>query len=141
MYITAQHVRSPQRIEGINSFFYLHGAYVWTGEPPAGIPDENPGELMWQGLAVPQGGNRIRSYLDIVAPDETPWTEIRQRFVMFVSGHQLQAMPWSGVSGRCLFRANMDQALAQQWHREIADLYRAAQSARIGGSPLSASIF
>jgi hypothetical protein len=94
---------------------------------------------MWQGIAVRPGGNRVRSYLDIVAPDETSWTEIRQRFVTFVSGHQLQAMPWSGASRSCLFRANMDQALAQPWHHEIAELYRAAQAARIGGSPLSGS--
>jgi hypothetical protein len=134
MYLTAHHVASLQdHREGINAFFYLHGAYVWEGLPPDGIPDRDPGILQHQSISIPPGGNRVRSYLDIVMPDETQWTEIRHGFMTFVSESQLQQFPWTGVIGRCLFRIGMDAGLAANWQTEIANLYRAAQAVRIGG--------
>ena len=72
-------------------------------------------------------------YLDVVAPDETKWTEIRQSFVAFVSESQRAALPWVGVRGRCFFRIGMELGLVQRWQNEITDLYRAVQSVRIGG--------
>lgn len=78
-------------------------------------------------------GNRVRSYLDIVAPDDTPWTEIRSAFIAFASDAQALQMPWSGVVGRCLFRVEMDAALASQWQAELAELYRVATTVRIDG--------
>jgi hypothetical protein len=134
MYLTAHHVISPSsQAEGFNSFFYVHGPYVWDAAPPAGIPDNNPGELMATHIEVPPPGNRVRSYLDVVAPDETPWSEIHESFIAFASQAQQQAFPWVGVVGRCLFRINLELGLAQQWHHEIANLYRAAQTVRVGG--------
>ena len=135
MYLTAQRVRAPATgEEGINAFFYQHGPYVWEGFPPAGIPDANPGVLIHSVLELRrQGGNRVRSYLDVVAPDETPWNEIRRSFISFVSESQLNPLPWVGVRGRCFFRIGMESGLAQGWQHEVAVLYRAAQEARIGG--------
>jgi hypothetical protein len=133
MYLTAQRVRSSAGAEGINSFFYAHGPNAWQGLPPQGIPDRNPGNLVAQSIVVPPPGNRVRSYLDVVAPDETPWSEIRPAFMAVVSEAQRRPFPWSGASGRVLFRLGMEQALAQLWQREIADLYRAAQAVRVGG--------
>ncbi len=134
MYLTAQRVVSPSgQAEGINAFYYSHGPYVWEGLPPAGIPDSNPGVLVYQSVAVRQGGNRVRSYLDVVAPDETNWTEIRQSFVAFVSESQRTALPWVVVRGRSFFRIGMQLGLVQHWQSEMADLYRAVQSVRIGG--------
>ncbi len=131
MYLTAQHVVSPAtHQDGINAYFYVHGAYVWDAPPP-GIPDANPGELMNQFTPIPPGGNRVRSYLDVVAPDETRWTDIRQGFVAFIGELQRSPLPWQGVRGRCLFRLGMEFALAQRWQLEIAELYRAIQAVRI----------
>lgn len=110
--------------------FYVHGAYVWD-DPPPGIPDANPGELMNQFTPIPPGGNRVRSYLDVVAPDETRWADIRQGFVAFIGESQRSPLPWQGVRGRCLFRLGMELALAQRWQLEIAELYRAIQAVRI----------
>jgi hypothetical protein len=67
-----------------------------------------------------------------VAPDETPWTEIRPAFTTFVSEAQAGDLPWNGVVGRCLFRVGMDAALAVQWRRELVDLYGTAQALRGG---------
>lgn len=134
MYLTAQHIRSPMTgHEGINAFYYQHGPHVWQGLPPLGIPDENPGELTAQTVTIAPPGNRIRSYLDLAAPDETSWPEIRPAFIAFVSEAQRRPFPWEGIFGRCFFRLGMDRALAQQWQHEVAELYRAVQAVRVGG--------
>jgi hypothetical protein len=90
MYLVAQHVLSPAgRGEGVNAFCYLHGPdLAWLGVPPEGIPGQNPGVLTAQLISVAPPGNRVRSYLDVIAPDETPQAEIRQSFVTFVSHAQ-----------------------------------------------------
>jgi hypothetical protein len=128
MYVTAHHVVRPgTNLDGINAFCYRHGPIIWAGLPPAGIPDENPGELAASSATVAPGGNRVRSYLDIIMPDEAPWTEVRACFIAFVSEAQRRDFPWTGVSGRCTFRVGLDLGLAATWQRELALLMQAAQ--------------
>lgn len=134
MYLTAHHVLSPSTgREGINAFYYSHGPYTWNGFPPPGIPDQDPGELLAQTVVIAPPGNRVRSYLDVIAPDETTWAEIRPSFMGFVGQSQRSPFPWTGTIGRCSFRLGMDAALARQWQHEVAELYRAVQGVRIGG--------
>ncbi|HEX7477300.1 MAG TPA: hypothetical protein VF331_05800 [Polyangiales bacterium] len=133
MYLSAQHVRSLEGAEGLNAFHFSHGAYIWEGLPPQGIPDQDPGMLVAQSITVTPPGNLVRAYLDIVTPDETPWNEIRPAFITFVSEAQGTPLPWIGVVGRCLFRLGMDRGVAAQWQRELADLYRATMAVRVGG--------
>lgn len=133
MYLTAHHVVSNTgQGEGINAFYYTHGDLTWMALPPVGIPDYNPGVLQYQSIVVPAGGNRVRSYLDIVTPDAASWTEIRQSFMTFISESQRQPFPWRAVVGRTLFRVGLEFSLVNHWQREIADLYRATQALRIG---------
>jgi len=67
MYVTAHHVVRPgTNLDRVNAFCYRHGPTIWAGLPPAGIPDENPGELAASSATVAPGGNRVRSYLDII---------------------------------------------------------------------------
>jgi hypothetical protein len=133
MYLVAQHVLSPTgQGEGVNAFCYLHGPNLsWLGVPPEGIPGLDPGVLATQVICVPPPGNRVRSYLDVIASDETPQAEIRRSFVTFVSHAQRERMPWLGVIGRCYFRVGIEPALANQWKREIADLYRGIEVVRL----------
>lgn len=133
MFLTAQHVASSAGAEGINAFVYHHGPYVWHGLPPAGIPDTNTGMLVAQTIEQPPPGNRLRSYLDVVAPDETPSAEIQAAFVAFVTAAQGAPLPWHGVIGRVSFRMDMDAGCAATWQQELAVLYRAVQAVRIGG--------
>jgi hypothetical protein len=129
MYLTAQHVRAPGGAEGINAFRYAHGAArTWEGLPPQGIPDQDPGNLVARNVVVPPPGNRVRSYLDIVAPDDAAWSEIRSAFIAFVSEAQRGPFPWVGVSGRAFFRVSLERALSPQWQREIASLVQAVQA-------------
>lgn len=131
MYLTSHHVIAPATgREGINSFLYSHGSITWQQLPP-GIPDGDPGTLVAQNTSVPAGGNRVRSYLDIVAPDEVRWSEVRIGLMDFVGEMQRSRLPWTGSSGRCFFRLGMELGLAQQWHRELAILYRASQALRL----------
>jgi hypothetical protein len=127
MYLTAQHVRSSSGQEGINAFRYSHGGYLWHGIPPPGIPEQNPGELVEQIIEVTPPGNVVRSYLDLIAPDEVMWPEIRPAFFAFVGQAQRQRFPWQGIFGRCSFRVGIEFGLANGWRHEIANLYRALE--------------
>jgi hypothetical protein len=133
MYVTAHRVVSPtSSVEGINSFLYMHGPYTWQGLPPTDMPESNPGSLVAKQIAVPPPGNRVRSYLDVVAPDEAPWAEVRQSFIRFMAEAQRESFPWKGVEGCCLFRIGLEVGLAAEWRREIAFLFRAAEALRTG---------
>jgi hypothetical protein len=79
-------------------------------------------------VEVPPGGNRVRSYLDIIMPDEVMWAEARRSFITFLSKAQGSDFPWEGVSGRCTFRVGLEQRLAANWQHEIAQLLRAAEA-------------
>jgi hypothetical protein len=128
MYLVVQRVSHPSGAEGINAFHYVHYDDDWVVPPH---PDEDPGHLVNENVVVPPPGNRVRSYLDIVAPDNAAWSEIRQALLAFLLDHESEPMPWIGTSGRMRFRIGMDQALAQNWSSEATALYQAAKAIRL----------
>ncbi|HKY35860.1 MAG TPA: hypothetical protein VJN18_07975 [Polyangiaceae bacterium] len=131
MYLTSHHVLAPGgRQEGVNAFLYSHGAVTWQ-VPPAEIPDQDPGTLVAESISLRPPGNRVRSYLDIVAPDEARWDEVRVALMEFVGDSQRSPLPWVGGTGRCSFRFGAEQSLARQWQKELAILYRSAQALRL----------
>ena len=126
MLLTAHRVVHPDtHDEGINSFFYRHGPCVWDSLPPPEVfSGENPGELFESHVEIPPPGNRVRSFLDVVAPDETTEHEIRRAVGIFLERSHAAPLPWEGVVGRCLFRIGMESELAAAWRQEVASLYR-----------------
>ncbi|OGJ92074.1 MAG: hypothetical protein A2268_05955 [Candidatus Raymondbacteria bacterium RifOxyA12_full_50_37] len=74
MYLTSQRVVSKDGQEGINSFFHLHRPHKQPKlKGPADITavaEDNTGKLIKDNCEVEPGGNRVKSYLDIVAPDD-----------------------------------------------------------------------
>lgn len=139
MYLTSHRVVSPSgRQEGINSFFYSHGSLSWQ-QLPSQFIDQNPGTLVARNVSVPPPENRIRSYLDIVSPDETPWPDIWNRLNLFIHMHQRSAMPWSGPIENCYFRIGMELSLAKQWRHELAVLYRSSQALHLAQTPSQSS--
>jgi len=129
MYLASQHVHAPSTPhDGVNTFLYSHGACTWEVPP---LPDEDPGILVAQSISIRPPGNRVRSYLDIVAPDAARWDEVRIGLMEFVGRSQRDALPWNGRSGRCYFRLGMELGLARQWHKELALLYRSSQALRL----------
>jgi len=125
MYVTAHRIRTPLLVEGINAYLYAHGGHVWQVPPE---PEVEPGELVNSLLTVEAvGGNQVRSFLDIVAPDGTWWSELRPRLMQFVGSMRRNRFPWRGVVDGCLFRLGMDQQLTRAWQQELAHLYRACE--------------
>jgi hypothetical protein len=89
MLLTAQRVISPHlRARGVNVFQYLHGPNSWERVPNNFLPEANPGELVAQWIQVPPGGNRVVSFLDVVAPDEIDGVDLQQRLTSLK--HRLQ---------------------------------------------------
>jgi hypothetical protein len=131
MLLTAQRVRNLAGHTGINAFCNLHGPYDWFGEPPEGVPDLNPGGRVNEQVGVPPGGNRVQSYLDIVAPDETPTAEIVASVQKFLVAVRQQELPWVATVGRTTFRFGLDQGLEQQWAEEFRTLLQAALRVRV----------
>ena len=89
MLLTAQRVVSPRGTQGVNVYQYLHGSHVWPHVPDEFLPDVNPGELVNQWLEISPGSNRIVSFLDVVAPDDTAISDIHQRLASL--RHHIQA--------------------------------------------------
>lgn len=79
MYATAHRVTTPRGETGINAFLHKHGrAFPWPDDP-SHLPETDPGVDLWNnGPAVRPGGNRVHSYLDVLAPDDTPSVEIEE---------------------------------------------------------------
>lgn len=92
MYVSAQRVMSPMTGQrGVNIFVYSHGC-VWDGPVPVELlPEVNPGALVWRDIQLPPPGNRILSYLDVVAPDDFPREELCNRLAVLK-----QALPNHG---------------------------------------------
>lgn len=126
MYLTSHHVVSPSTgREGVNTFLYLHGD-SWT-QPHSMVPGQNAGTLVAQSISIRPPGNRVRSYLDIVAPDEARWEEVHFGLMTALRGG---APPWAARVGKCFFRLGMELELAKRWQHELAVLYRASQALR-----------
>jgi hypothetical protein len=94
MLLTAQRVVSPHsRAQGVNVYEYLHGPYHWERVPDDVLPERNPGELVAHWVAVPAGGNRVVSFLDIVCPDDLPLLELQQRVASLKHQLTLESNP------------------------------------------------
>lgn len=72
MYASALRVVHPHLGERVNTFLHRHGAaFPWPSEA-WGLPETEPGQLFSVGSDnVPAGGNRVRVYMDVLAPDGT----------------------------------------------------------------------
>jgi hypothetical protein len=74
MYLTAQRVVSKSGLKGINAFFHLHR----NAKQPApanhldvvSVAERDTGKLIEDKCDVKPGGNRVKSYLDIVTSNE-----------------------------------------------------------------------
>lgn len=122
MYVAAQRVISPiTGMRGVNIFMYQHGAGAWIGTvPPYFLPDVNPGVLVWHDTQLAPPGNRVLSYLDIVAPDEMPLLELRQ----YITGLKLALVeagnPTVDTWGPIWVRFGLGQVLP--WRTELGAL-------------------
>lgn len=127
MYLTAQRVVSPSGENGINGFLYKHDVVAWD-IPPEAVTG-SVGELVHAFIVVPQGGNNVMSYVDVVAPDGTPYDRIRTQissWMMEQASAQLP-LPWTGVTENIRFGLHMVSTYAKDWRREATQLLMACQ--------------
>jgi hypothetical protein len=109
------------RATGINAFLYLHANH--RAGAPGEIPETDPGRLERKRVTVEPDGNRVRSNLDVVAPDDVGILELRRHLFAFVERAQFDALPWHGVEGPCRFRIHMvPQLVKAGWAREVKAL-------------------
>jgi hypothetical protein len=83
MYITAHLVKSGDQHEGINAFLHVHEASFAWPDDASSLPETAPGRTVLHRTDLPPGGNAVRAYLDILAPDRTPRAEIEQALAAF----------------------------------------------------------
>jgi hypothetical protein len=130
MRLVAQRVISAGGLQGINAFCFLHGGYVWLDRPPQEVADA-PGELVNSSIVVPPPGNRVRSYLNILTPDQTPNQKILYDILNPIDLFANQPLPLHVQSGDITFTFNIEQALAAAWHRELEVLLHSALAVRV----------
>jgi hypothetical protein len=121
MRLTAQRVASPEGKEGINAFCYLHGPQTWLDEPPAEVIN-NPGHLAHSHVEVLPPGNRVRSYLDVLAPDHVPSDKIARDVIDAVALLLNRSLPLQIHSGDTTFTFNAELRLAAGWQGELKTL-------------------
>jgi hypothetical protein len=130
MYLTAQRVLAPSGENNINGFLYEHGAVTWQTPPE---PIEGAiGKLVHTFIMVPQGGNKVLSFVDIVASDDVPYAHIRERLCAWLTAQanmpHPHPLPWTGVDGDMRFGLAMITTLAKAWRSEVGHLLRTCQA-------------
>lgn len=130
MRLVAQRVRSVRGDDGINAFYYAHGPYVWLDSPPPEIRRAR-GHLINSHVAVRPPGNRVRSYLEILAPDETSNAKVEQDMAACVDLFAAPRFPLKVQSGDSTFEFDVEQPLAPAWRREIIVLLHSALVVRV----------
>ncbi len=124
MYLTAHRVQNPSTgAQGINTYLYLHG--VLARLP---LPEEDTGILRRQRTTpgVEPPGNRVRSYIDIIAPDGTQSWKIVQAFTALINYFRPDALPVTTEFFGVWFRFGMEHELAVDWITELQCLFTAA---------------
>lgn len=127
MLVSAQRVRSPIGLHGVNVYEYIHGVIEWA-VPPLDATDANlyPRQLVAKWEQVPAGGNYIRSFVDLVVPDED-YAELYVFAVAAVGNLQPQQFPWQSEDGTIGLRFSvLDPNLFPVWRSELKDLLRFA---------------
>jgi hypothetical protein len=130
MYVTAHRVHAPKgRREGINAYLHRHGPIPWPAHADALVEllARAPGDLLDQQLGLePVGGNDVLAYLDILAPDETPRSNLIAAIdTLFQVGID------DGLVVICLgpilVRLGIARARLDRWQQELVDLAGAVE--------------
>lgn len=113
MLVSALRVRTPDKSrEGINIYYYESGKVDWRGGDIGELMNQATGSLKKSFVEVPPGGNEVRTYLDVAAPDDLPLDAIHSAFTEFWTRHRLLPVPWEGKSGDVAFQYNSEIQLS-----------------------------
>lgn len=124
MYLTAHRPGSGLNFFPINSYLYLH-EITWVQLPPI-LP-----EPRWvrEHVATVSNARQLRSYLDIVAPDDVNLDEVNLALNHLLGVVESgQHSPWTRTCGRVQVTFDLEQGLAPAWRAELAQLSDAARN-------------
>lgn len=123
MLFVAQRVVSPVTGQhGVNAYRYVHAETGRRTNPEDYF--ELPCTLVSQSVPVPGGGNPVRSFLDIAAPNDVTADEMARSVQYFAD---LAAPPPDRVhfyGEACAFRFAVEGSLLPVWRSEFLDLVR-----------------
>lgn len=127
MYLTAQRVISSSGENGINGFLYEHGDVAW--ETPPDPTSESIGKLVHSFITVPPGNNHVMSFVDVVAPDGTPYERIGEQIAAWIATKVIdrRPLPWADVVEDMRFGLDMTATYARAWKSEVAALIAACR--------------
>lgn len=121
MYLTAHRVRSlSTKEEGINAFYRVHGVN-WRGVDTT--PVDAQSTLVEQHREITPGDNRVRSYLDIIAPDASNPRAIVADFHSFLTESSPQEFPAIYLGDSARFELGLELSLAASWRAEAELLF------------------
>ncbi len=126
MFLTAHRVVHGTD-HGINAYLYWHGRDI-SGEDPATLLDAPPGVLQLRLIGLPPPGNVVRSFVDIVLPDQSTRVQIEAILDLLDHAKQPEAFPAVWRFGFAAARANMELRLAPIWQEEVAELVGVARA-------------
>jgi hypothetical protein len=124
MKLVAQRLVSPDGREGVNAFGYWHGGLWWTRLPP-------PNALSIAGASLiavaPTAGHRVRSYIDVLAPDAIEASELHEGIMAFADALATQGghLPIVGTFGRVSTTFGTETSLIPRWYDELQELANA----------------
>ncbi|HSN98911.1 MAG TPA: hypothetical protein VLS89_11520 [Candidatus Nanopelagicales bacterium] len=124
MYLTAQRVYSLARKKtGINAFLYRHGAEVvpgmsWDRPVVELIADHHIGTRGPEHVEIAPGGNRVVSFVDIVAADDTPIKQVEDAVRSFGANISPERLPVSNTIGTVAIRFGAQSGLVEDKARE-----------------------
>jgi len=121
----------------IHAFLYEHGPIPWPTSLQD-FPEANPGTLLRMHTVAPLGGNPIYAYLDIVAPDGTPWADTAglRCAVQTVVRHTSPQAPFGCQIGPVAIRYGVAPEFVERWATSFHDLQDAVQRIWEDSTPL-----
>lgn len=126
MYITAHLVKSRDQREGINAFLHVHGASFAWPDDASSLPETTPGRTVLHRTDLPPGGNQVRAYLDILAPDRSPRVAIEQALEAFSQDLRERRNPTVFNHGTVTIRFGVEPALEGLRAQQLEMLTRSA---------------
>lgn len=120
MLLSAQRVRTSQGVTGINRYVYRHAPGVRNTLDLTAL--EQAAVLHAQDFEVPPGGNDVRSYLDIFAPEGTSSVDIARAAVVIRGGPDPTSFPAMFFCDSIVFRLGLVFGLVPSWRNELTDL-------------------
>jgi hypothetical protein len=130
MYLTAHRILAPSGETGINAFLHGHGKSPLPSlEQPnaiALVADTLPGDILAHVCDVKPGGNRVLSFIDIVAADDCPLDAIGRALDDLGNSLPAASLPVSNVGNGIGVRFGANFGLYDALGKEYRDLAQRA---------------